>query len=123
MRPSPKRSRRWTGKAASLQRRDFLVGAAAAALCAPTGALARGAPGGGTPAEQLRGYGRFALEAETVPEPERIAVIESRLPSREWPVTPTRLTAVDCVSGELAVFDAAWRMNFLRQWKHAMQGK
>jgi NTE family protein len=63
--------------------------------------------GADTPAEQLRGYGRFALEAETVPEPERIAVIESRLPSREWPATPTRLTAVDCVSGELAVFDAA----------------
>jgi NTE family protein len=42
-----------------------------------------------------------------VPEPERIAVIESRLPSRDWPVTPTRLTAVDCVSGELTVFDAA----------------
>jgi NTE family protein len=42
-----------------------------------------------------------------VPEPERIAVIESRLPSREWPVTPMKLTAIDCVSGELTVFDAA----------------
>jgi NTE family protein len=60
-----------------------------------------------TPAEQLRGMGEFALQSDTVPEPERIAVIESRLPSREWPVTPTRLTAVDCVSGELAVFDAS----------------
>ncbi len=60
-----------------------------------------------TTAEQLRGMGEFALQADTVPEPERIAVIESRLPSREWPVTPTRLTAVDCVSGELAVFDAS----------------
>jgi NTE family protein len=63
--------------------------------------------GASTPAEQLRNVGRFALDADTVPEAERIAVIESRLPSREWPVTPTRLTAVDCVSGELAVFDAA----------------
>src|SRR3984957_13223308 len=63
--------------------------------------------GAGTPAEQLRNFGRFALDADTVPEPDRIAVIESRLPSREWPVTPTRLTAVDCVSGELAVFDAS----------------
>ena len=63
--------------------------------------------GASTPAEQLRNFGRFALEADTVAEPERIAVIESRLPSRDWPVTPTRLTAVDCVSGELAVFDAS----------------
>jgi len=63
--------------------------------------------GASTPVEQLRNFGRFALGADTVPEPERIAVVESRLPSREWPVIPTRLTAVDCVSGELAVFDAA----------------
>jgi NTE family protein len=63
--------------------------------------------GASTPAEQLRNFGRFALDAGTVPEAERIAVIESRLPSREWPVRPTKLTAVDCVSGELAVFDAS----------------
>jgi NTE family protein len=63
--------------------------------------------GASTLAEQFRNIGRFALDADTVPEPERIAVIESRLPSREWPVTPTKLTAVDCVSGELAVFDAS----------------
>jgi NTE family protein len=63
--------------------------------------------GASTPVEQLGSFGRFALDADTVPEPERIAVIESRLPSREWPVTPTKLTAVDCVSGELAVFDAS----------------
>ena len=63
--------------------------------------------GASTPVEQLRNFGRFALDADTVPEAERIAVIESRLPSRDWPVTPTKLTAVDCVSGELAVFDAS----------------
>jgi NTE family protein len=63
--------------------------------------------GASTQAEQMIGLGRFALDAGTVPEPERIAVIESRLPSRDWPVTPTKLTAVDCVSGELTVFDAA----------------
>jgi NTE family protein len=62
---------------------------------------------GSTPAGRLRGLGRFALDADTVPEPERIAVIKSRLPSSEWPLTLTRLTAVDCVSGELTVFDAA----------------
>ena len=63
--------------------------------------------GASTQAEHLISLGRFALDADTVPEPERIAVIESRLPSRDWPVRPTKLTAVDCVSGELAVFDAA----------------
>jgi len=63
--------------------------------------------GASTQAEQMIGLGRFALDADTVPEPERIAVIESRLPSRDWPVRPTKLTAVDCVSGELTVFDAA----------------
>lgn len=63
--------------------------------------------GASTLAERLRNFGRFALDADTVPEPARIAVIESRLPSREWPATLTRLTAVDCVSGELTVFDAA----------------
>jgi NTE family protein len=60
-----------------------------------------------TPTEQLRNLGRFALDADTVPEPQRMAVIESRLPSREWPTAPMKLTAIDCVSGELTVFDAA----------------
>jgi NTE family protein len=63
--------------------------------------------GASTQAEQLRNFGRFALDADTVPEPERLAVIESRLPSREWPATPTRLAAIDCASGDLTVFDAA----------------
>ena len=60
-----------------------------------------------TPAEQLRKFGEFALNAQTVPESERRAVIESRLASLDWPVTATRLIAVDCVSGELTVFDAS----------------
>ncbi|HEY7274996.1 MAG TPA: patatin-like phospholipase family protein [Trebonia sp.] len=63
--------------------------------------------GASTQTEHMISLGRFALDADTVPEPERIAVIESRLPSRDWPVRPTKLTAVDCVSGELTVFDAA----------------
>ena len=62
--------------------------------------------GASTPAEELRRWGEFALNFQTVPEAERRAVIESRLPSHDWPATPTRLTAVDCVSGELTVFDA-----------------
>jgi NTE family protein len=59
-----------------------------------------------TPAERQRKFGEFALSAQTVPEAERRAVIESRLASPDWPVTATRLIAVDCVSGELTVFDA-----------------
>jgi NTE family protein len=59
------------------------------------------------PEERLRSYGRFALDADTVPEPQRRAVIESRLPSHDWPARPLKLTAVDCVSGELTIFEAA----------------
>ena len=39
--------------------------------------------------EMLRRVGAYALAADTVPEAERRAVIESRLPSRAWP-TPGR---------------------------------
>ena len=60
-----------------------------------------------TQAEQLRSFGRFALNADTAPEPERRAVIESRLPSHDWPARPVKLTAIDCESGELTVFEAA----------------
>jgi NTE family protein len=63
--------------------------------------------GGATsPADLLRRFGRFALDAKTVPESQRRAVIESRLPSAAWPATPTKLIAIDCGSGELAAFDA-----------------
>jgi NTE family protein len=59
-----------------------------------------------SPGDMLRRFGQFALDATTVPEAERRAVIESRLPSAAWPATPTKLIAVDCGSGELAAFDA-----------------
>jgi NTE family protein len=63
--------------------------------------------GGATsPGDMLRRFGQFALDAKTVPEAERRAVIEGRLPSAAWPATPTRLIAVDCGSGEMAAFDA-----------------
>jgi NTE family protein len=62
--------------------------------------------GAASPGDLLRRFGRFALDAKTVPEPERRAVIESRLPSVAWPATPTKLIAIDCESGELAAFDA-----------------
>jgi NTE family protein len=49
--------------------------------------------------------GALALAARTVPETERRAVIESRMPVREWPQRRLLVTAVDAGSGEFVVFD------------------
>lgn len=58
-----------------------------------------------TPEEILRAAGGFALAASTIPEADRREVISGRLPSYDWPTTWTlRVTAVDCETGELAVF-------------------
>ena len=57
------------------------------------------------PLEIRRAVGRFALDAATVPEPERRAVVESRLPSYEWPERVLKIVAVDAGSGEPRVFD------------------
>jgi NTE family protein len=51
--------------------------------------------------------GRWALAAATVTEAARMAVIESRLPSRDWPERALRIVAVDAESGEPRVFDKA----------------
>ncbi|HEY0805514.1 MAG TPA: patatin-like phospholipase family protein, partial [Pseudonocardiaceae bacterium] len=40
--------------------------------------------------EIRRAMGRYALDAATVSEPERRAVIESRLPSHDWPTRTLR---------------------------------
>lgn len=58
-------------------------------------------------AEMRRAVGAFALAAATVPEPERRAVIESRLPSHEWPARTLKLVAVDAESGAPRVFESA----------------
>ena len=50
--------------------------------------------------------GRLALEASTVPEAERRAVIAARLPSHEWPARRLLVTAVDAHTGEFRVFEA-----------------
>ncbi|MFJ9815726.1 patatin-like phospholipase family protein [Streptomyces sp. NPDC101151] len=55
--------------------------------------------------EMRRAVGRMALAARTVPEPERRAVIESRLPSHGWPERALKVVAVDAESGEARVFD------------------
>lgn len=50
--------------------------------------------------------GRRALRASTVPEGQRRAVIESRLPRHEWPARPRLLvTAVDADTGDAVVWD------------------
>jgi NTE family protein len=62
--------------------------------------------GATTPEETLRRVGAYALDAQTVPEAARRAVMESRLPSHEWPARDIRLVAVDAATGELRIFDA-----------------
>ncbi|MEU6594237.1 patatin-like phospholipase family protein [Streptomyces sp. NPDC046881] len=52
-----------------------------------------------------RAVGRVALAARTVPEAERRAVIESRLPAHGWPERALKVVAVDAESGEPRVFD------------------
>lgn len=64
-------------------------------------------------ADMRRAVGRFALGAETVPERQRRAVIESRLPSREWPARALKLVAVDAASGEPRVFENASGVSLL----------
>jgi NTE family protein len=63
--------------------------------------------GASSPQEALQRLGSYALAAQTVPEARRRAVIESRLPSHEWPSRPVRLVAVDCATGQMRVFDAS----------------
>ncbi|SIR57895.1 patatin-like phospholipase family protein [Micromonospora avicenniae] len=50
--------------------------------------------------------GAMALAARTPSEESRRAVIEARLPVREWPRRRLLVTAVDAHSGEFVVFDA-----------------
>jgi NTE family protein len=52
-----------------------------------------------------RKIGALALKSDRVPEAERRAIVEARLSSGRWP-TELRVTAVDAVSGEFAVFDS-----------------
>jgi NTE family protein len=90
----------------------------AAQLAAPSGELAarlRGFVSGQiawavlssrVPERARARIGRLALAAKTVPESERRAVIEARLPVRSWPERKLLITAVDAVTGEFVTFDA-----------------
>jgi NTE family protein len=51
--------------------------------------------------------GRAAIKARTVPEAERRAIIEQRLPARSWPERDLIITAVDAETGEARNFDRA----------------
>ena len=59
-----------------------------------------------SPQDTLGRVGAYALAAETVPEAERRAVIESRLPSQAWPSRRVQLVAVDAETGVPCVFDS-----------------
>jgi NTE family protein len=56
--------------------------------------------------DALRRVGAYALAADTVPEADRRAVIESRLPSHEWPSRRIVLVAVEAETGEAVEFDS-----------------
>jgi NTE family protein len=49
--------------------------------------------------------GRAAMRARTVPEAERRAIIEKRLPNKSWPETRLVITSVDADTGEARNFD------------------
>jgi NTE family protein len=55
--------------------------------------------------EQIRHIGRWALEAPTITEAERRAVIAERLPSHAWPDGMLLIVAVDTKTGETRIFD------------------
>ncbi|MFH8337604.1 patatin-like phospholipase family protein [Streptomyces sp. AM6-12] len=65
------------------------------------GALATAA----STADLRRAIGELALAARTVGEPERRAVIESRLPVHAWPERELKVVAVDAETGGTRVFD------------------
>jgi NTE family protein len=67
----------------------------------------------GDPARGRAWLGRAALKARTVPEAERLAVIERRLPARTWPARPLLLTAVDAETGATVVFDSTSGVSLL----------
>lgn len=57
------------------------------------------------PLDVRRRIGALALEAPTVPEADRRAVIAARLPSHTWPDVELKIVAVDAHSGEERIFD------------------
>lgn len=56
------------------------------------------------PTEALRRVGTAALAAETVTEAERMRIIESRLPSPDWPDRDLIITGVHAMTGEFCTW-------------------
>ncbi len=67
--------------------------------------LAAAMDGARDPGEMRARLGAWALAADTPPEAERRAIIDARLPVKEWPRTDLRITAVDAETGEFRAFD------------------
>lgn len=57
--------------------------------------------------------GAYALAAQTVPEAERHAIIESRLPVHEWPYQRLLIVAVDTGTGEEYIMDRESGVNLV----------
>ncbi|MCX5065017.1 patatin-like phospholipase family protein [Micromonospora lupini] len=88
-------------------------------LAPPTGAVAarlgwwavaRLLWAGGRTRDEVRSrarIGAMAVAARTPSEASQRAVIEARLPVRDWPARRLLVTAVDAASGEFVVFDGA----------------
>ncbi|MEJ2890485.1 patatin-like phospholipase family protein [Actinomycetospora aeridis] len=57
--------------------------------------------------------GAWALAADTPPEAERLAVIDARLPVKDWPKVDLRISAVDAETGHLAVFTRETRVRLV----------
>jgi NTE family protein len=57
--------------------------------------------------------GGLALDAATVPEGERRAIIESRIGDPEWPAAKLVVTAVDTADGDFVAFDGSTDVRLL----------
>jgi NTE family protein len=95
---------------ADLQAAEIMVDADLESFRAEIAAVVANAT---TVAEMRRAVGNWALSAASVPEPERRAVIESRLPSHAWPVRALKVVAVDAESGEPRVFGNSSGVNLV----------
>ncbi|HWM04679.1 MAG TPA: patatin-like phospholipase family protein [Actinophytocola sp.] len=90
--------------AAQLEPPDGEVGGALGIAVLARYALAM--VGAGGPRQVRRRIGSFATKAHTAAtEADRVRVIESRLPVREWPQRRLLVTAVDVETGEFRAFD------------------
>jgi NTE family protein len=71
------------------------------------GLMAKVRQGSPDAAELRRRVGALALGAATPSEAERRQIVAARLLSEAWPAQPLLITAVEVLSGERVVFDAA----------------